>query len=190
MLVNCVDRRQAQEIVSRPKEKANERTGYAGARRWSVPIKNGRPNRIGPLPLIQAWPKLSFSVCLRRRRPLISGDSMGPRQRLVMKIVGVAERQECGRWLNNRAENSHQPFRGREGAMARFRDIKISQKFASIHASFRNYFNHDRHPTRLYSSKPLAIRGGAIDDSTTMPSVRLIRGAIPDWCDGRAWRRA
>ena len=28
------------------------------------------------------------------------------------------------RWLNNRAENSHQPFRRREGAMARFRDIK------------------------------------------------------------------
>ena len=42
----------------------------------------------------------------------------------AMKAIGNLERQECGRWLNNRAENSHQPFRRQEGAMARFRDIK------------------------------------------------------------------
>ena len=53
--------------------------------------------------------------------------------------------QACGRWLNNRAENSHQPFRRREGAMARFRDIKTLQKFASAHASLHNHFNQDRH---------------------------------------------
>lgn len=44
--------------------------------------------------------------------------------RAAMRIVGVAERQECGRWLNNRAESSHQPFRRQEGAMAKFRGIK------------------------------------------------------------------
>ncbi len=31
----------------------------------------------------------------------------------AMKVIGNLERQECGRWLNNRAENSHQPFRRR-----------------------------------------------------------------------------
>jgi putative transposase len=62
-----------------------------------------------------------------------------------MKVIGNLERQECGRWLNNRAENSHQPFRRREGAMARFRDIKTVQKFASAHASIDNHFNLDRH---------------------------------------------
>ncbi len=31
--------------------------------------------------------------------------------RAAMKAMGLVERQECGRWLNNRAENSHQPFR-------------------------------------------------------------------------------
>jgi len=36
----------------------------------------------------------------------------------AMKVIGIVERQECGRWLNNRAENSHQPFRRRERAMA------------------------------------------------------------------------
>ena len=65
-----------------------------------------------------------------------------------MKVIGIVDRQECGRWLNNRAENSHQPFRRREGAMARFRDIKTLQKFASAHASIHNHFNHDRHLDR------------------------------------------
>jgi putative transposase len=63
----------------------------------------------------------------------------------AMKVVGISDRQECGRWLNNRAENSHQPFRRREGAMAGFRDIKILQKFASVHASIHNHFNLERH---------------------------------------------
>ncbi len=63
----------------------------------------------------------------------------------AMKVIGNRRRQECGRWLNNRVENSHQPFRRREGAMARFRDIKTLQKFASAHASIHNHFNHDRH---------------------------------------------
>ena len=57
----------------------------------------------------------------------------------AMKVIGNTERQECARWLNNRAENSHQPFRRREGAMARFRDIKTLQKFASVHASIHNH---------------------------------------------------
>ena len=66
--------------------------------------------------------------------------------RAAMTILGVSDRQECGRWLNNRAENSHQPLRRRERAMARFRDIKTLQKFAAAHASIHNNFNLDRHP--------------------------------------------
>lgn len=52
-----------------------------------------------------------------------------------MKVIGNAERQETGSWLNNRAENSHQPFRRRERAMAKFRDVNTLQKFAAVHAS-------------------------------------------------------
>ena len=66
----------------------------------------------------------------------------------ALKDIGAAGKQETGRWLNNRAENSHQPFRRREGGMARFRDIKTLQKFASAHASIHNHFNHERHLTR------------------------------------------
>jgi putative transposase len=39
----------------------------------------------------------------------------------ALKEIGAAKRQETGRWLNNRAENSHLPFRRRERAMPRFR---------------------------------------------------------------------
>ncbi len=63
----------------------------------------------------------------------------------AMKVIGNPSDQDCGRWLNNRAENSHQPFRRREGAMARFRDMKTLQKFAAVHASIHNHFNQDRH---------------------------------------------
>ena len=65
--------------------------------------------------------------------------------RSAIKIVGLSGRQNCGRWLNNRAENSHQPFRRRAGAMARFREIKTLQKFASAHASIHNHFDLERH---------------------------------------------
>ena len=68
--------------------------------------------------------------------------------RAAMREIGNEARQATGRWLNNRAENSHQPFRRREGAMARFRDIKTLQKFASVHASIHNHFNKDRHLNR------------------------------------------
>jgi len=68
-----------------------------------------------------------------------------PSYRAAMKTIGVSGRQDCKRWLNNRAENSHQPFRRREGAMVRFRDIKTLQKFASAHASIHNHFNLERH---------------------------------------------
>ncbi len=44
--------------------------------------------------------------------------------RAAMREIGNEAHQETGRRLNNRAENSHQPFRQREAAMAKFRDIK------------------------------------------------------------------
>ncbi len=62
----------------------------------------------------------------------------------ALKEVGAADRQETGRWLNNRAENSHLPFRRREKAMLRFRQLRCLQKFASVHASIYNLFNSER----------------------------------------------
>jgi len=63
----------------------------------------------------------------------------------AMKALGDQHKQEIGRWANNRAENSHQPFRRRERAMLRFRQMKSLQKFASVHGSIHNHFNQERH---------------------------------------------
>ena len=63
----------------------------------------------------------------------------------AMREVGNADRQEVGGRLNNRAENSHQPFRRRERAMQRFRSMKTLQKFSSVHAQVHNHFNQERH---------------------------------------------
>ena len=82
----------------------------------------------------------------------------------AMKVIGNAERQETGRWLNNRAENSHQPFRRRERAMAKFRSAKSLQKFASIHASVHNHFNQERH---LYNRENFKLNRSA---------------ALVEWC--------
>ena len=68
--------------------------------------------------------------------------------RAAMMVIGNADWQETGRWVNNRAENSHLPFRRRERAMLRFRRVQTLQKFVSIHASIQNHFNKERH---LYS---------------------------------------
>lgn len=86
--------------------------------------------------------------------------------RAAMKEIGNEVRQETGRWLNNRAENSHQPFRRRERAMAKFRSAKSLQKFASIHSSVHNHFNQERH---LYNRQNFKI-----NRSTSLAQWRLI----------------
>ncbi len=62
----------------------------------------------------------------------------------ALKEIGADARRETGRWKNNRAENSHLPFRRRERAMLRFRHMRSLQKFASVHASVSNHFNQER----------------------------------------------
>jgi putative transposase len=80
----------------------------------------------------------------------------------ALKEIGAADRQETGRWLNNRAENSHLPFRRRERAMQRFRRMRSLQKFAAVHASVYNHFNSER---SLYSRSNFKLnRAAALDE--------------------------
>jgi len=65
--------------------------------------------------------------------------------RAAMKVIGNEDKQEVGRWLNNRAENSHQPLRRHERAMLRFRRMRSLQKFVAVHSSVHNHFNLERH---------------------------------------------
>ena len=67
--------------------------------------------------------------------------------RAAMTELGNSEKQEVGRRANNRVENSHLPFRRRERAMLRFRQMESLQKFASVQANLHNHFNLERHIT-------------------------------------------
>ena len=67
-----------------------------------------------------------------------------PSYRAALKMIGNANLQKTGRWVNNRAENSHLPFRRREYAMLKFRRMRSLQKFVSIHSSVFNHFNKER----------------------------------------------
>jgi putative transposase len=72
-----------------------------------------------------------------------------------MKEIGAADRHEVGGRLNNRAANSHQPFRRRERAMQRFRSMKTLQQFSSVHAQVHNHFNQERYlvTRRVYKQR-------------------------------------
>ncbi|WP_137700765.1 IS6 family transposase [Marimonas lutisalis] len=67
-----------------------------------------------------------------------------PSYKAALRDLGCDHLQSCGRWLNNRVENSHLPFRRRERAMQRFRRMRSLQKFVAVHSSIFNHFNHDR----------------------------------------------
>ncbi|MEJ6611573.1 MAG: DDE-type integrase/transposase/recombinase, partial [Paracoccaceae bacterium] len=84
--------------------------------------------------------------------------------RAAMMTIGNADRQETGRLVNNRAENSHLLFRRRESAMLRFRRTGTLQKFVSIHASIQNHFNQDH---RFYSRTNFKLNRAA---------------ALNEWC--------
>jgi putative transposase len=81
----------------------------------------------------------------------------------AMNEIGVADRQEVGPRLNNRAENSHQPFRRRERGMQRFWSKRTLKKFSSVHAQVRNHFNQERH-RQVYKQRRLA----ALDEWRTL----------------------
>ncbi len=78
----------------------------------------------------------------------------------AMKEIGNADHQVTGRHMNNRAENSHLPFRRRERAMSRFRQMRSLQKFAATHSSVHNHFNHQRNIERRPRFK--ALRDAAL----------------------------
>ncbi len=80
----------------------------------------------------------------------------------ALREMGALEKQRTGRWLNNRVENSHLPFRRRERAMQRFRRMRSLQKFASVHSSVYNHFNQER-------------------SLTSRDTFKLTRSALAEW---------
>ena len=65
---------------------------------------------------------------------------------------GVAHRElmpsvthRKSKYLNNRAENSHQPARQRERAMKRFKSARHAQRFLSAFSGISSHFRPRRH---------------------------------------------
>jgi len=87
-------------------------------------------------------------------RKLLKGERFVPRVLVTDKLrsYGAAKRQVLkgvehrqSRYLNNRAENSHQPTRRRERQMQRFKSPRQAQRFLSAHGLIRHHFHPCRH---------------------------------------------
>ena len=83
-----------------------------------------------------------------------------------LKSYAVAKRNVLPRiehrqskYLNNRAEVSHQPTRRRERQMQRFKSARHAQQFLSTHARIHNHFQLRRH--RLTATQHRAARDAA-----------------------------
>ena len=72
-------------------------------------------------------------------------------------LPSVEHRQS--RYLNNRAEVSHQPTRRRERQMKRFKSARHAQRFLSSHSRIHNHFQLRRH--RLNANEHRAARDAA-----------------------------
>ena len=87
-------------------------------------------------------------------RKLLKGLRYVPRVIVTDKLrsYGVAHREVMpsvehrqSRYLNNRAENSHQPTRQRERAMKRFKSARHAQRFLSAFSGISPHFRPRRH---------------------------------------------
>ena len=89
----------------------------------------------------------------------------------AMKVFGNVDKQEVGRWKNNRAEFSHLPFRRRERAMLLFQRMRSLQKLTAVHSSVYNHFKQERH---FYSRQNFKFnRTAARSEWRQLRSVKL-----------------
>ena len=61
------------------------------------------------------------------------------------KDMGLRFEHRQHKGLNNRAENSHQPTRGGEKVMRRFKSARQLQRFVSVHDQVGNLFRRCRY---------------------------------------------
>jgi putative transposase len=87
-------------------------------------------------------------------RRLLAGLKYKPKRIVTdgLRSYGAARREvlpdvrhRTGRYLNNRAENSHRPTRRRERQMQRFKSSEQAQRFLSSHAMIYGHFRPRRH---------------------------------------------
>ena len=89
----------------------------------------------------------------------------------AMNEIGVADRHEVGGRLNNRAENSHQPFRRRERAMQRFRSMKTLQKFWPAASSSPKRTSTRRRSWRRAGRSKIAVVDAAVGATPALQTL-------------------
>ena len=112
----------------------------------------------------------------------------------AMSEIGSVDRQEVGHRLNNRAENSHQPFRRRERAMQRFRSAKISP-LTLFEGATVTLFDGRGGAHGSFARSEVWVRIGLPTTRRTEPSASRLRPSLAP-CSGpsrtspvgRAWR--
>jgi putative transposase len=101
-------------------------------------------------------------------RKLLKGLRYVPRVIVTDKLKSYAAAQReilpsvehrQSRYLNNRAEVSHQPTRRRERQMKRFKSARHAQRFLSTHSRVHNHFQLRRH--HLNASQYRSARNAA-----------------------------
>jgi putative transposase len=122
---------------------------------------NGRPHYLwravdqdGNVLDILVQPRRDARAAKKFFRKLLKGLTYVPRVVVTDKLrsYGAAHRQvmpsvehRCSKYLNNRAENSHQPTRQRERAMKRFTSPGHAQRFLSAFSGISSHFRPRRH---------------------------------------------
>ena len=103
---------------------------------------------------ILVQPRRDAKAAKRFFRKLLKRQCASPRVLVTDKLrsYAVAHRElmpsvehRQSRYLNNRAENSHQPTRQREQALKRFKSIRHAQQFLSAFSVISPHFRPRRH---------------------------------------------
>jgi len=119
---------------------------------------------------ILVQPRRDGKAAKRFFKRLLKGLRYAPRVIVTDKLwsYGVARRQllpkvehRQSRYLNNRAENSHDPTRHRERQMQRFKSPRRARDFLSAHSFIYGHFRPRRH--RLAATAYRAIRTRAFN---------------------------
>ncbi|MET3758932.1 transposase-like protein [Rhizobium binae] len=123
-------------------------------------------------------------AAMRLMRKLLKGQGRSPRVMITDKLgcygaakpeimPGVEDRFHKG--LNNRAENSHQPVRGRERIMKRFKSQRHLQRFVCIHDPNRQPISNPA-PRHLLRPPSRTVHGGDEPVGENCPSMKDICG--------------
>ena len=82
---------------------------------------------------------------LRMRSVVLVTDKPASYGAATARVVMPSVQHRQSKYLNNRAENSHQPTRQRERAMKRFKSARHAQRFLSAFSGISPHFRPCRH---------------------------------------------